>query len=87
MRIVYLFALNRYEVLENIRVVQLCLHKASLTAKLDRLSDSKPVLRVKGESREETKGTGWFALRSLWSCIHEETKSEAIRAFREAFYT
>ena len=55
MRIVYLLALNRYEVLENIRVVQLRLHKASLTAKLDRLSDSKPVLRVKGESREEPR--------------------------------
>jgi hypothetical protein len=55
MRIVYLFALNRYEVLENIRVVQLRLHKASLTAKLDRLSDSKPVLRAKGGSREEPR--------------------------------
>ena len=55
MRIVYLLALNRYEVLENIRVVQLRLHKASLTAKLDHLSDSKPELRAKGESREEPR--------------------------------
>ena len=30
MCIVHLFALNRYEVLENIRVVQLYLHKACL---------------------------------------------------------
>ena len=57
MRIIYLFALNRYEVLENIRVVQLRLHKASLTAKLDRLSGSKPVLRAKGESKWAVRRT------------------------------